>query len=57
MTDTLQGYFWRILQLFQVMSGQVFVIAQIPPKITLHSICHRSAPIKATKVLNEPFER
>ena len=29
----------------------------IPPKNPLHGICHSSAAIKATKVLNVPFER
>ena len=42
--------------LFSADFGHSQIPGQNPTKITLHGICHSSAPIKATKVLKVPFK-
>ena len=58
MTITMQGNFKRIFSTSTANSSnsQVFVSAQNLPKIILHSSCHSSGPVKATKDPEVPFK-
>ena len=49
-TNTVQGYFWWILQLSSTHENPGICECQNPPKITLYCNCHSSASMRATKV-------